>query len=583
MRRLGFLLPEEIEGHELVCVQIKIPNVPEYRRAFFGHIWQLGKYFNWEQTDDDDARANQAARYWNQLLFEHMLLLDEDCGEPTSVHCQDFFPTSPRIEWNPVSPYEPDAELPDGYIYHPWTIVTSPSIGTFLGFQVGDVFTDLSKLPVGFVGNPLDAPIFNWPRFRITGLNGVGTVKIHLLNIIQGGGCLITVDDDINPLTWTLLELNRDEIKLPPETTPVIIIEREITSLGEHHIDVTFLPQVDDTLIPFFFGGGLHKIEICGFGVDEMSPCCPDEIQEQRALRRQQDRLYAHSLELLDDHTTPQSFAPNTKAEWSDGTNLQTNLCSMLEDFIFESLVARTQGFADVITPVTDVLHFMPLFGAQLLDGLGDITLDHMNQLVGDQSARSKVACCMYDFLKDADVSLENWEDALSACSFTFPDPEAEIAGIVALNLTEVNYRAFVRELSVQVPAGAANDNCACACENPPVVQVGTLVDNGGGSYTITSEDWDSSHVAVYGQPERVGWPTIRYTLPGCCTIISGTVDDAGTGGGLIGYYVDCDDGVYEAPGVYFPPLDTSYKMYVGYRAHEDSTPFEITIILDGS
>lgn len=315
---------------------------------------------------------------------------------------------------------------------------------------------------------------------------------------------------------------------------------------------------------------------------DVFDPCCPDEIEEQRAARRQQDRLYAHSLEMLDDGDTPQSFAPNAKAEWADGTNLQTNLCSMLEDFISECLMARTQGFADVITPITDVLSFIPLFGAQLLDGLGDITLDHLNQLVGDQSARSKVACCMYDSLKDADVTLANWQNALSDCSFTFPEPEAEIAGIVELNLTEANYRAFVRELSVQVPGGAAGNNCACDCTTPPVMTIGTLVNNGGGSYTLTSEDYTSTHAGLYGQPERVGWPTIRYTLPGCCTIISGTVDDAGTGGSLIGYYVDCDDGVYEAPGVYYPPLDTSYKFYVGYRAHEDSTQFEITIILDG-
>lgn len=582
MRKKGFILPEQIDGHELVCVQIKIPNVPEYRQAFFGHIWQLARFFVWEQTDDADLLSVEAAEYWSQILHEHMHLLDEDCGEPTSVHCQDFFPTSPRIEWNPVSPYEPDAELPPGYIYHPWTIVTSPSIGTFLGFQVGDVFTDLSKLPVGFVGNPLEAPFFNWPRFRITGLNGVGTVKIHLLNIIQGGGCLITVDDDINPLTWTLLELNRDEIRLPPETTPVIIVEREITTPGEHHIDVTFLPQVDDTLIPLFFGGGLHKIEICGFGVDEMSPCCPDEIQEQRAARRQQSRLYNHSLELLDDGESVTSYAPNAPADFSAGTAMATNLCTLIENFIFECMVARTQQTADIVSPIMDLPNYNPLFGAVIFEGLGNIVLGHMNELISDQAARSKVACCMYDALQGQPVEFSFWEDSLNDCDFDFPSSEAEIAGIVGANLTIENFRAFVRELSVQVPGGEAGNNCACDCTVPPSMFIGTMVDNGGGSYTLTSEDYTYAHSVLYGQPERIGWPTIRYTLPGCCTIISGTVDDAGTGGSLIGYYVDCDDGVYEAPGVYFPPLDTSYKFYVGYRAHEDSTQFEITIILDG-
>lgn len=315
---------------------------------------------------------------------------------------------------------------------------------------------------------------------------------------------------------------------------------------------------------------------------DVFDPCCPDEIEEQRAARRQQSRLYNHSLELLDDGTSVTSYAPNAPADFSAGTAMATNLCTLIENFIFECMVGRIQSVSDVVVPIMDLPNHNPLFGAVILEGLGNIVLGHMNELISDQSARSKVACCMFDALKDQPVEFSYWEDSLNACDFEFPDPEAEIAGIVGANLTIENFRAFVRELSVQVPGGEAGNNCACDCTVPPSMFVGTMVDNGGGSYTLTSEDWTYGHSVLYGQPERIGWPTIRYTLPGCCTIISGTVDDAGTGGSLIGYYVDCDDGVYEAPGVFYPPLDTSYKFYLGYRAHEDSTQFEITIILDG-
>lgn len=76
----GFQLPEDIDGHELICVSLKIPNIREYRAAFLGHLYQLGKWWTWEKSYiNDDTRAKQAGEYWRSLL-ETYLCISEAAG-----------------------------------------------------------------------------------------------------------------------------------------------------------------------------------------------------------------------------------------------------------------------------------------------------------------------------------------------------------------------------------------------------------------------------------------------------------------------------------------------------------------------
>lgn len=217
----------------------------------------------------------------------------EGCGLQES--CQTFYPTHDRFTWYPESPYEPGEEVPDGYPFHPWTVVDEGIISSIiaefgLGYQVGDVFTDLLHFPTFTGWDDLFEDYLNFPHFRINDLVGTGTVKVHLLNIPFGGKALIVVDDVVhilNPFENQIVELNK-EISVPPETQVPIVIEVKIDTPGEHHIDVVFLPTVNPSLVFLSFGGGVRAIEICGFGMegcpDMSDPCCPDEIDLLRQI-----------------------------------------------------------------------------------------------------------------------------------------------------------------------------------------------------------------------------------------------------------------------------------------------------------
>lgn len=77
-RKRGWLLPEQITEHELICFQMQIPDNDEYRQAFIGHLYQLGKWWNWEKGGLEDRRATEAAAYWRELL--HNMTFDCEGG-----------------------------------------------------------------------------------------------------------------------------------------------------------------------------------------------------------------------------------------------------------------------------------------------------------------------------------------------------------------------------------------------------------------------------------------------------------------------------------------------------------------------
>lgn len=79
----GYLLPDPIEGWELICVTLKIPDTPEYRSAFRGALKSLTEWHKWQRTGD--TKGSQAATYLRQIIDEHLVIDDcdpfEDCGD----------------------------------------------------------------------------------------------------------------------------------------------------------------------------------------------------------------------------------------------------------------------------------------------------------------------------------------------------------------------------------------------------------------------------------------------------------------------------------------------------------------------
>lgn len=76
-KKAGFELPDPVLGYPLLDVCLKIPNAPEYRRAFLGHLYKLGLWAIWEKSYlPGDTRARDAAELWRETLNQY---LEMDC------------------------------------------------------------------------------------------------------------------------------------------------------------------------------------------------------------------------------------------------------------------------------------------------------------------------------------------------------------------------------------------------------------------------------------------------------------------------------------------------------------------------
>lgn len=250
--RAKWTLPDVINPLETMCVQIQVPKERFHIAAFRGALLNLASATQW--ADDPDHTAKEVATVWRGVIDS----MTEVCDGLTG--CRDVKPQAPLVGWEPQDPYTQPDFTPDGYLLPPFYLVTAGSIPNLLGFQVGDVLTDITRIPVGT--GVITEPTSGWARFRVT-VYGTGIVTLQLLNVPLGGYALVTEDDD--PLTAVFVELNLDLIDLPPENNFVVGNEHRFTEEGEHHIDVTFLPRFNDEAPAVFWGGGIRIITICGF------------------------------------------------------------------------------------------------------------------------------------------------------------------------------------------------------------------------------------------------------------------------------------------------------------------------------
>lgn len=68
----GAPLPENYLTDKRISVCLCIPNEPEYRQAFIGHLADMGKWWFWEKGGLGDRRATEAAELWRRLLATEM-------------------------------------------------------------------------------------------------------------------------------------------------------------------------------------------------------------------------------------------------------------------------------------------------------------------------------------------------------------------------------------------------------------------------------------------------------------------------------------------------------------------------------
>lgn len=254
----GYILPETLTGHAIKQVCFDIPDVEEYRQAFWGRVWNLGEEEIWSKDDPEDDKPRIAAEYWRQVLWEtyQRYLASENCD---ADDCKSYSPGAPFIQWFPNDPYNTPDLVGEGYNNPAWYLATVAS-NLALGSSTGDVITSIDRFPPGSL--PTIIPASGLPRFRVN-VSGEGRITLHLVNLIAGSLIQLTKDDD--PFTVKFIDVSRDLVSIPPETMDAFQVEVEFTTPGLHWIDCIVVSWVNASIPFLHHGGGLRQVDLCGF------------------------------------------------------------------------------------------------------------------------------------------------------------------------------------------------------------------------------------------------------------------------------------------------------------------------------
>lgn len=248
-----WVLPATIDPTERRCMMIPVPEDPQHIAAFRGALMHLAEAHKW--SNDPTHKAREVALVWRNIIDG----LEWGCGVE-DAECRNFNTSAGFITYEPQNPFTEPNLIPAGYILPPFYVVYDNTLPEFLGYEVGDVLTDLSRF-YGGTGVITD-PESGFSRFRVS-VTGIGRVQIYFLNVPLGGMALVTADGD--PLSANIVELQVDLFSIPIEDNEVVIHEVEFDTVGAHYVDVTFVPRVNDEAPFVFFGGGIRQIRLCGF------------------------------------------------------------------------------------------------------------------------------------------------------------------------------------------------------------------------------------------------------------------------------------------------------------------------------
>lgn len=269
-------LPSPIDDGSRICVRLWIPNISGHRQALLGAVYNLTRWYSWDR--DQGHQAKEAATVWEGIYNDLSTGFFDGCGD--EGRCFEYPNDHPIIEYAPNDPFRTPELTPAGYFTPPW--YTNPVVG-WPGVLPGDALVNFTSIP-----NVFAIPTVGFPRARIH-VDGPGTINLELVQIPQGGLALITVDD--NPLSAEFLDLTSIGITeitslgfvlaaLGIETDAALVNTRiwrkDIDGSGNHHIDVTFLPNVgitDEILVGF--GGGIRSVVYCAQAEEIPVPVIP--------------------------------------------------------------------------------------------------------------------------------------------------------------------------------------------------------------------------------------------------------------------------------------------------------------------
>jgi len=257
-------LAEFEDGDEIICVRMA--------RRTREMILSISDYLGWRTRyvydDGDNVRADDLAaiddiKSWAAQAKNELMGDDDACQ--AEDECTNYEMSASMFLYSPASPYDAPNYIPPGYDNPPFYTGGS----SIPGILTTDLMVDYFAIPVG--ANIGDLLMEGFPRVRVP-FSGVGQIEIEFLMVPNGGLAYITTDG--NPLNGTFVNLATIgigdlidlgailDVVLGGGLTQSHIIERFTDTPGEHYIDITFLPNVNDDVL-IGFGGGIRRIGFC--------------------------------------------------------------------------------------------------------------------------------------------------------------------------------------------------------------------------------------------------------------------------------------------------------------------------------
>ncbi|MGB7342477.1 MAG: hypothetical protein WBC91_26500 [Phototrophicaceae bacterium] len=248
-----------------------------------------------DATNEDYSGIRQVIRYIKGIEI------------PT---CQLFGMQSNFISYSPNNPYTEPNTIPPGYAETPFNVYDGGGSQP-PDYQAGDIFVPFTAINL----NPFDLFTGNLPQIQI-GIRGAAEVEFKFLQYPLGGAVVVSVNNppDIGDIIGgivggngvNIIDLELDITAIPPETD--ILLESDLTITQEENeesiIYLTFIPVLDDSLIPLRYGGGIRAIEICG-SAEVYNPITnenynPNQYQEGLIVTTYEELCAAVSCGMLD-------------------------------------------------------------------------------------------------------------------------------------------------------------------------------------------------------------------------------------------------------------------------------------------
>jgi len=288
MAKFGHNLPAVLVPDGEICVNVKIPNHPDYVSLFLRAVRMLETQRLYAR-DETMQGAKIVAEQWRDRTITPLIeALATGLGCPEDVNefdCIEYPAYSSFVEYVPDNPYDPNAPIPNNYLTHAWwrwgrleTVfpdwVDNPLnflIEEFTQYQENDALTWLGSLPLNGLGELIDNN-FPFPYIKIH-VSGEGTARMNFLSFPVGGRIFVEVDEIpniIDILTSSfidpdsrVIDTDRDIETFPMEQYPVISVKVDVVGGGDHIIYCMLMPRIAVGLDFFGFGGGLRSVELC--------------------------------------------------------------------------------------------------------------------------------------------------------------------------------------------------------------------------------------------------------------------------------------------------------------------------------